>query len=197
MAPANQTTATKGSTKERILQVATGMMQARGFHGFTFQEVAKELGVSHVAVHHHFKTKGALGAAALQAYTDRFVAELDAISARGQAPTAQLRAYARLFEAVVDGSERVCLCSILAAEIATLPDEIKPEVVRFYDSNEQWLGKVIAAATGKRATTQWVKQQAAAFLSLLGGAMIGARTFADPRRLSSAATLWLTGLSGE
>lgn len=194
MTPAKQSASNEPSTKERILQVATRMMQQRGFHGFTFQEVAKELGVSHVAVHHHYKTKGALGAAALAAYTDHFVTELEAITATGGEPLQQLRAYANLFEAVVDRSGRICLCATLAAEIATLPTEIQPEVVRFYDANERWLASVIGAATGQDPAEDRVARQAAAFLSLLGGAMIGARTFGDPARLSSAASLWIDGL---
>lgn len=197
MAHVKQPTNNATPTKDRIVQVATRMMQERGYHGFTFQEVAKELGISHVAVHHHYKTKGALGAAALRIYTEQFLAELATISDRGHEPWQQLRAYARLFEAVVDNSNRICLCSILAAEIATLPDEIKPEVIRFYECNEQWLGKVIATATSKRANGQWVRQQAASFLSLLGGAMIGARTFGDPSRLAKAASLWLTAMQHE
>lgn len=194
MAPVKQPAPDATSTKQRILQVATRMMQQRGFHGFTFQDIAKELGISHVAVHHHYKTKGALGAAALQAYTEHFVAELAAISASARQPRGQLQAYAKLFEAVVDGSDRVCLCSIMAAELVTLPDAVKPEVVRFYERNEEWLAKVIAAATGKRNTTQWVKQQATSFFALLGGATIGARAFADPSRLTSAASLWIAHL---
>ena len=197
MAPAKQPTSNATSTKQRILQLATRRMQQRGFHGFTFQDIAKELGISHVAVHHHYKTKGALGAAALKAYTDGFADELAAITDAGRDPRTQLQAYAKLFEAVVDGSDRVCLCSIMAAELVTLPDEVKPEVVRFYECNEAWLGKVIAAATGKRSSTQWVKQQASSFLALLGGATIGARAFADPGRLKSAASLWIGSLPAE
>ncbi|MFT7535453.1 MAG: TetR/AcrR family transcriptional repressor of nem operon [Hyphomicrobiaceae bacterium] len=194
MAPVKQPATNATSTKQRILQVATRLMQQRGFHGFTFQDIAKELGVSHVAVHHHYKTKGALGAAALQAYTAHFVAELATISASARDPRGQLQAYAKLFEAVADGSDRVCLCSIMAAELVTLPDTVKPEVLRFYEHNEEWLAKVLAAATGKRSTTQWIKQQATSFFALLGGAMISARAFADPSRLTSAASLWIGNL---
>lgn len=181
-------------TKQRILEIATGLMQARGFHGFTFHDVAKALGVSHVAVHHHYKTKSDLVAAAMHAYTDRFACELGEIGASGKEPLAQLRDYAKLFEAVIDGGERVCLCGILAAEIATLPDAVKPEVMRFYEVSESWLAKVIAKVLDKRAGTVAVQHRARAFLAQLGGAMVSARAFRDAKRLSAAAELWIASL---
>lgn len=184
----------KGDTKERILTVATELMQARGFHGFTFHDVAGRLGVSHVAVHHHYKTKAALVEAAMRAYTEHFAIELDAIVAVDAEPARQLRSYAGLFESVVESGERVCLCGVLAAEIATLPDEVQPAVREFYEANEAWLAKVIGKHVGKRSTSARVQQMAKTFLSLLEGAMISARAFGDPARLSSAAQWWIDTL---
>ncbi|MFN3243314.1 MAG: TetR/AcrR family transcriptional regulator [Planctomycetota bacterium] len=181
-------------TKQRILEVATGLMQARGFHGFTFHDVAAELGISHVAVHHHYKTKAALVEAAMLAYTERFSAELEQIAASGEQPEDQLRSYAALFDAVVQSGDRVCLCGVLAAELATLPAPVQPAVRAFYDANEAWLARVIGRHVGKRSSSARVQQMAKAFLSLLEGAMISARAFGDPARLSSAAQWWIDTL---
>jgi len=187
--------ASKGDTKQRILQVATELMQARGFHGFTFHDVAGQLGVSHVAVHHHYKTKAALVEAAMRAYTERFVAELEQIAQSGDEPVEQLASFAALFEDVVESGERICLCGVLAAELATLPEPVQPAVREFYEANEAWLARVIGRHLGKRSSSAKVQQLAKGYLSLLEGAMISARAFGDASRLSSAAQWWVDSLS--
>ena len=186
--------ASRTGTKERILEVATGLMQARGLHGFTFQDVAAALGVTHVAVHHHYKTKAALVEVAMLAYTERFSAELEQIAASDDAPLEQLRRYAALFEAVVQTGDRICLCGVLAAELATVPGPVQPAVRAFYDVNEAWLARVIGRHVGKRSSSARVQQVAKAFLAMLEGAVISARAFGDPGRLSSAAQWWIDAL---
>jgi len=187
----------KGDTKQRILQLATELIRARGCHGFTFHDVAAELGTSHVAVHHHFKTKALLVDAAVRAYTERFVAELDAITRSEASADQQLRRYAELFEPASDDDDRICLCGALAAEIATLPDPVPASVRAFFEQNEAWLAKVLAKRVGGRPTTARVQQLARSFLALLEGAMLGARAFGDRSRILSAAQLWLDSLPAD
>lgn len=74
------------STRDRVLAVAIGLMQERGYNGFSFQDVAKQVGISHVAVHHHFASKATLAVAAMSAYTVNFRALLDEIDAREPTP---------------------------------------------------------------------------------------------------------------
>ncbi|MEZ6037558.1 MAG: TetR/AcrR family transcriptional regulator [Planctomycetota bacterium] len=182
-------------THQRALVVATQLMQQRGFHGFTFHDVAAALGVSHVAVHHHYRTKADLVAAALQAYTDQFVAELAAIEQRVDAPKQRLEAYIALFEASSAGGEQLCLCGVLAAEMATLPPSVQPGVRTFYEANEAWLARQLAALTGARATTARVKTLARGLLDLLEGALVSARAFTDPARVGAVARGWLALLN--
>lgn len=195
MAMADRSTSpAKGDTKQRILQLATELIRARGFHGFTFHDVAAELGTSHVAVHHHYKTKALLVDAAVRAYTERFVAELDAIAGSEASAAQQLRRYAKLFETAGDDDDRICLCGALAAEIATLPEPVPASVREFFQQNEAWLAKVLAKQVGGRPTSARIQQLARSFLALLEGAMLGARAFGDRSRIQSAAQLWLDAL---
>src|SRR5258708_32569456 len=61
---------TTTDTRERIMSVARLMGQAHGYNALSFREIGKEVGVSSARIHHHFPTKGDLGAALAQRYTD-------------------------------------------------------------------------------------------------------------------------------
>jgi AcrR family transcriptional regulator len=43
-----------------------------GYDGFSFRELAADVGVKSASVHHHFPTKAILGAGVARRYTDRF-----------------------------------------------------------------------------------------------------------------------------
>ena len=45
----------------------------------------------------------------------------------------------------------MCLCGMLAADYATLPDPMRERVVRFFDDNEVWLTHVLEE--GRKAGT--------------------------------------------
>ena len=176
------------STRDRALAIAIRLIQERGYNGFSFQDIAKELGISHVAVHHHFATKADLVTAAIRHYSEAFAAELRAIDQQQMAPAAALRSFAQLFRATLADGSRICLCGMLTAELTSLPDQATPLLRRFYEDNEAWLTGVLRRSqslSAARAATL-----AAAFLAALEGAMMSARAFGDERRLADAAE-WL------
>ena len=60
----------------------------------------------------------------------------------GSDALAKVRAYAQIY-ADVFRDDQMCLCGMLAADYATLPDPMRERVVRFFDDNEAWLGRVL------------------------------------------------------
>ncbi|MBV9920500.1 MAG: helix-turn-helix transcriptional regulator, partial [Pseudonocardia sp.] len=44
-------------TRVRILDTAERMLQVRGYNGFSYGDVAGELGITRAALHYHFKGK--------------------------------------------------------------------------------------------------------------------------------------------
>jgi TetR/AcrR family transcriptional repressor of nem operon len=49
------------STAERTLDVAERLLQVRGFNGFSYADIAAELGVTKASLHYHFPSKAELG----------------------------------------------------------------------------------------------------------------------------------------
>ena len=108
-------------TAERILDIAEHLVQVRGFNGFSYADIASELGITTASLHYHFASKAELGSAVIARYAERFGEALAEIDRDVKDAHAKLEAYAALYAQVLR-DERMCLCGILAAEYQTLPE---------------------------------------------------------------------------
>jgi len=189
--------ARRGSdTATRILDVAQRLVQQRGFNGFSYADVAQELGVTTASLHYHFAGKAELGEALVTRYATRFAESLAAIDARGLAAPAKLKGYADLYADVLR-DQRMCLCGMLAAEYQTLPGRMGHEVLRFFEDNESWLAEVLEQGLreGSLAFEGPAQEVARTFMGGLQGAMLLARPSGDLDRLRAASRGLLTGLT--
>lgn len=186
---------TREATADRVLDAAQKLVQARGFNGFSYADVAQALGIRKASLHYHFPSKADLGRALMARYRERFRGALEGIEAAGADARERLRRYAKLYLSVLLDEGRMCLCGMLAADFTTLAKPVKAEIRRFFDDNEAWLAGVLEA--GRKAGTLDFKGSAAAqavvLLSGLEGAMLvarstrGARLFAETARRLLAA----------
>jgi TetR/AcrR family transcriptional repressor of nem operon len=186
-----------GETADRILDVAQRLVQQRGFNGFSYADVAKELGISTASLHYHFPGKAELGEALVARYASRFAEALAAIAAEPIDAPAKLARYADLY-AEVFNDQRMCLCGMLAAEFQTLPDGMRDAVLRFFDDSEIWLCAVLEQGAREGTVTLDGPASGAArtFVAGLEGAMLLARPSGDIERLHSATHGLITGLTG-
>src|SRR4051812_363831 len=195
MAPTRQ----RGSadTAERILDSAERLVQSRGFNGFSYADVAAELGVTKASLHYHFPGKAELGQALIGRYAARFAEALEQIDARGGDAPAKLAAYARIYADVLR-DRRMCLCGMLAADYDTLPQPMRETVLRFFDDNEAWLKGVFEQGTAERSLRLdgSPRDAARALVGGLEGALLISRPYDDPTRFEAAAARLLKSLAG-
>ncbi len=191
---ARQTSNTAGSAA-RILDVAERLVQVRGFNGFSYADVAAELGVTKASLHYHYPGKAELGEALIKRYAARFAEALRAIDAEGSDVPAKLAAYAGLYAGVLR-EQRMCLCGMLAADYETLPAPMRTAVVRFFDENGVWLERVLeqGASEGTLHYEGSSRDAAQMIISTLEGAMLVARPYGDPERFQAAAARLLATL---
>lgn len=184
------------ATAERILDAAQRLIQSRGFNGFSYADIAEEIGIRKASLHYHFPTKDELGRALLTRYLERFRGALDAVDQATADPRERLRRYAGLYLGVLRDEERMCLCGMLAADVQTLARPVRDAVRRFFEMNEAWLAKVLEA--GRKARVLRFKGSAAAeavvLLSALEGAMLVARSIGGPARFEETARRLLAGI---
>jgi TetR/AcrR family transcriptional regulator, transcriptional repressor for nem operon len=195
MAPKRQRA--NADTAARILDVAEGLVQTRGFNGFSYADIAAELGITKASLHYHFAGKAELGEALIERYAARFARALEAIDADESDARAKLDAYARIYADVLR-DRRMCLCGMLAAGYDTLPEPMRDAVLRFFDDNEAWLTGVFeqGGAEGSLRLDGSADEAAQALVSGLEGALLIARPYGEVARFEAAATRLLASLAG-
>ena len=165
------------STKSQILDVAQRLIQSRGYNGFSYKDLAEALAIRTASIHYHFPTKADLGVGLLQRYRRDFANELAAIVASATDPRRALERFAELFQRTFNADSRLCLCGMLSAEIATLPEAVAAEVEKFFHETEQWVAASLAAGqkSGAVRFTGSPQAQARLLIAMLEGAMVVAR----------------------
>lgn len=150
--------------REAILDVAERLIRANGYSGFSFREVASEVGIKSASVHYHFPAKPDLAAAVAERYRERFAKALEVKEKQG---TARVEAWRALFHSALKRDGLMCLCGILAVEGASLPPQVAKEARAFLEFGIASLNEV-CPGEGVR------------ILSQLEGAMLIARSAGDP-----------------
>jgi TetR/AcrR family transcriptional repressor of nem operon len=183
-------------TTGRILDVAERMLQVRGYNGFSYGDVAAELGITRAALHYHFASKAELGQALIERYAARFTTALTHLDATAPDAAAKLRGYAGLYTDVLS-ADRMCLCGMLAAEHRTLPDPLQRAVCAFFRSNSDWLARILDEGRADSSITfaGTAEDTAAVVLGALEGAMLITRLDGDLARFSATTERLLASLT--
>jgi TetR/AcrR family transcriptional repressor of nem operon len=181
-------------TAERVVDAAEGLVQERGYTGFSYDDVAQLVGIKKPSIHHHFPTKAELVAVVTQRYAHRFREQLLAIEGRLSKAPERLSAYAALFERTFAHNRRLCLCGMLGAEADSLPEALANEVRQFFEVNLDWLSAIFLA--GQRAAlirpSPDARALAEAYLCALEGAMVVGRGLRSPRSPADVAEAFLS-----
>ena len=157
-----------------ILDAAERRIRTAGYHGFSFRELAADVGIKSSSVHHHFPTKEALGVAVARRYTDRFFA---ALPAGPPEPELVLR---KAFLNAIESDGQVCLCGALASGASSLPPAVAEEAKRFFEQALRYLSDRTAhSGTARR---NWAAQ----ILAQLEGAMLVAVALEDRKAFTRA-----------
>jgi TetR/AcrR family transcriptional regulator, transcriptional repressor for nem operon len=183
-------------TSTRILDIAERLVQTRGYNGFSYADIASELGVTKASLHYHFAGKAELGEALIERYAARFGDRLAEIDGDGADAPAKLRSYAAIYAGVLR-ERRMCLCGMLAAEYETLPAPMREAIVRFFDESETWLAGVLEEGreAGSLRLPGRANDEARAIVDGLEGALLVARPLGDVDRFEVTAARLLGRLA--
>lgn len=163
-------------TKTSLLDSAESAVRQRGYSGFSYADLSREIGIRKASIHHHFPTKAMLGQSLIERYAARFFERLSEIKQAKRTAAEDLLAYVDIYrDALNDGTE-VCLCVSLSAGRDHLSDEILAQLDQFHQTSLSWLEATFAQAQGDQSVRlDQPKAEAHALLALMEGAQLLAR----------------------
>ncbi len=164
-------------TRARILALAEELLLTRGFNAFSYQHIAKELGIKPAAVHYHYPSKDDLGLALVRRQLARLRKWRDLPRLTSLTPPQQLDALLDTYFGHVQAERRVCLFGALAADFRTLPEAMQAELRIFNRELTEWLAQVLAVgrATASLRFVGSPSAKAIQLLTTLAGALQVAR----------------------
>src|SRR6201982_2827398 len=124
--------------RDAILSSAEARIRRAGFHGFSFRDLAADVGIKSASVHYHFPTKADLGVILMKNYQEQMLAAFgDARDDRTLAD--KLGAVRKSYKTRLSREAGTCLCGILAAERAGLPEPVGEALKDYLVACRSWL----------------------------------------------------------
>ena len=178
-------------TKTSLLDSAERAARTRGFDGFSYADLAADVGITKASIHHHFASKATLAVALMKRYytdLETACAEIDQEHATG---ASRLTALVARYHGALNGGQSLCLCVSFSTSAESLSTETLAEMNRFRSMMIDWLTRTVSLGKDD-GTIQNVGEpvsEAAATLPLLEGAQLAARAAQDPKRFDAAMAL--------
>lgn len=182
--------------RDQILASAQRLVQQRGFNGFSYADIANEVGIRKASLHHYFPTKTDLGLTLIEVYSGQLDSALLNISGSSLPANEKLGAYIALYRCSLEAG-RMCLGGMLASEALTLNAAMLPSLKRFFVRNTEWLTEVLTEGTSQQLfiLSGGVADHARMLLSALQGALLISRATGDREAFEQITSSLITGLT--
>jgi TetR/AcrR family transcriptional regulator, transcriptional repressor for nem operon len=175
-------------TRQRILDSAQRLTQTRSFEGFSFQDIADEIGIRKASLYHHFESKDDVAVAMLQRAAVWVTAQFKKVE--GREPRERLEAYFDLFREIHGKAERMCPGGSFAAVFDVVSSPVQASLHRFAKMHVDWLEEVVREGVEQSQFTigdQRPRDVAAQILASVQGALLVGRLSSDRHVLGAAA----------
>jgi TetR/AcrR family transcriptional regulator, transcriptional repressor for nem operon len=175
-------------TKTALLNCAEDAVRARGYHGFSYADLAVAVGIRKASIHHHFPTKADLALALIERYASKFFATLDQIAVTHTVGGARLKAYVAACRNALDDGNKLCLCVAFCIGRDGLSAPVIEKLDAFHVTVTAWLGEAFAAAQTDHSIALVVDPiaEADACLAQMEGAQLIARAARDVGRFDAS-----------
>ena len=178
-------------TRNALLDSAEHAARTVGFDGFSYADLANEVGIRKASIHHHFPSKANLSVELMQRYFTKFETIRAEFRTSPRTGAAQLSAVINCYREGINEGKSVCLCVSFTTSRESLPDEVSQLVRRFRTMVIEWLTAAFHAgqSDGSIKDVSDPTMEAAATLCLFEGAQLAARAEEDPSLFDNAVQL--------
>jgi len=189
------------STALKILDIAQELIQERGYHAISFNDIALEVGIKKPSVIHHFGSKANLGVEVIKRYHDNFLNQITSIfSDKDKNGLAIFNTYCAPYVDFGESGNKICLCGALAGEFTALPNEVQTEVSHFFKEHNKLLVMILdrGLEDGSFLFSENVNDLGQHILNALQGSLITKRATGDESYLNTTIHLLKSklGVSG-
>lgn len=128
------------TTKEKLLHLGECLIQKQGYFGFSYYQLAEQLGIKHAAIHYHFKRKEDLGNAIIQHNILRIQTAFQQWSSLSD--WQKIEAFINIYRPNND-TERICIIGALGADFVNLPPSLQTDLQQLVQLLWNWLSTVL------------------------------------------------------
>ncbi len=174
------------NSKRTILNLAESLLMDVGFNGFSYANIASELGVKNAAIHYHFPTKEDLACTVIQRYRERFKLWTNNSRVKDLPPAEKLAWFFSIYTDMRADQGKVCLVGAMETEFNSIPEGLQTEVKSLHRELLAWLQETLKEGrdAGVFLFNGEPANKAALILSSLQGALqmaraLGTKKFRD------------------
>ncbi len=168
------------NTKTKILDLAEQLTQTRGFNGFSYLDLADEIGIKAASIHYYFRSKDDLAVALVERTHQSHSQIFEDMNSAVNTPKKRLEAVIEYFQNYAV-NKKFCLCGMMAAELQSVSPRVSKLLDVYFTGYQAWLAQQFKEMGHKNA-----KLLAVRFLSGLEGSLLLARLRNDPKIVHDA-----------
>jgi TetR/AcrR family transcriptional regulator, transcriptional repressor for nem operon len=175
-------------TREKILNSAQRLIQTRSFHGFSFQDIADEVGIRKASLYHYFVSKDAIALAVLKRGAEWVSAQMEKVE--GEEPRDRLEAYFDMFRIIHGKGERMCPGGSFGAVFDAVSSPVQAGLHRFARVHLDWLENIVREGVERGQFAigdQRPRDVAVQIAASVQGALLTARMTSNPHVLDTVA----------
>lgn len=178
-------------TRTALLDSAEIAARRSGIEGFSYADLAGDVGIRKASIHYHFPKKADLALALIERYAAEFLERLDQIDRANSTAGAVLQAYISAYRSALNDGEMVCLCVAFSTDRDSLSDDVLAELNAFHDQSLIWLTEVFEDAETDHSIMAVGNpaDEAAACLAIVEGAQLLARAAGQLDQFDKATAL--------
>jgi TetR/AcrR family transcriptional regulator, transcriptional repressor for nem operon len=129
--------------KTRLLDAAQLLVQTRGHNGYSYRDLAAEVGIRTASIHYHFPGKTDLTVALVRRYRETVANAMAAIAVEKTSLSDRLEGVAATYLGCLKAENRICVAAALAGEYSGLPKEVQQELSRLITDSQGWIARFL------------------------------------------------------
>ena len=165
------------NTKQQIVELSAGLLREQGFHGFSYLDLSRALGITKASIHHHYPKKSDLGLALCEWTHNWLTQGLDHFDAKGTSNWNKLERYLQAAMKHTLSDHLMCPISAFYSDLNKLSDEVKHALKELDDLELAWVTNVMNSGVQSKEFIHQddTKAMAALFIFSCKGALYYAR----------------------